>query len=185
MGRVISKWFSFTGEGVRVFAVSIRSLLRDVRGSALVEGALLIPVLFVLMYGVYDFSWFFYQQQLVATGVRDAARYLARLPGFCDAVSQEQVTQEQRARNLAVSGAVEGGRARLSGWNVNMVTTTCTSIANPLGAAGLRTYRGGPLIHVVTVSTRFAERPLGFFGLLRLPVPVISMSHSERVIGPG
>ena len=82
-----------------MFAGPMRSLLRDVKGSALVEGALLIPVLFVLMYGVYDFSWFFYQQQLV--------------------------------------------------------------------------------------STRFAESSLGFFGLLRLSVPVISMSHSQRVIGPG
>jgi Flp pilus assembly protein TadG len=168
-----------------VFAGPMRSLLRDVKGSALVEGALLIPVLFVLMYGVYDFSWFFYQQQLVSTGVRDAARYLARSPAFCDAASPDRVTQEDGAKNLAVAGAIGGGPARVPGWTANMIAVTCTSVANPIGADGLKMYRGGPFINIVTVSTRFAESSLGFFGLLRLSVPVISMSHSQRVIGPG
>jgi hypothetical protein len=65
------------------------------------------------------------------------------------------------------------------------ITVTCTSVANPIGRDGLKMYHGGSVVHVVTVSTHFAERSLGFFSLLRLSVPVISMSHSERVIGPG
>ena len=56
----------------------LQSLSGDKDGSALVEGAVLVPLLFVLLFGVYEFSWFFYQQHLVSTGVRDAARYLAR-----------------------------------------------------------------------------------------------------------
>jgi Flp pilus assembly protein TadG len=163
---------------------SMRSWRLGIDGSALVEGALLIPVLFVLMYGVYDFSWFFYQQQLVATGVRDAARYLARSAEFCDVVSPEGIAQEARAKNLAATGMIAGGAARVTGWSPNMVAVTCTPVANPIGPSGLKMYRGGPFIYVVTVSTRFAELSLGFFGLLRVAAPVISVSHSERVIGP-
>jgi hypothetical protein len=37
----------------------------------------------------------------------------------------------------------------------------------------------------VTASTRFRDPALGFFGLLGLQSPAISVSHSERVIGPG
>lgn len=168
-----------------MFGEITRSLRQDIKGSALIEGALVIPVLFVLMYGVYDFSWFFYQQQMVSTGVRDAARYLARSPAFCDAISPEHSTQEDWAKNLAVSGAIGGGAARVPGWKIDMIAVTCTSVENPINADGLKTYRGDIFVHVVTVSTRFPERSLGFFSLLRLPVPVISMSHSERVIGPG
>ena len=39
----------------------------------------MVPVLFTLMFGVLEFSYYFYQQHLVSTGVRDAARYLARV----------------------------------------------------------------------------------------------------------
>jgi hypothetical protein len=157
----------------------------DNRGSALVEGALLIPVLFILLYGVYDFSWFFYQQQLVSAGIRDAARYLARSDGYCDTASPEWTAQEAGAKNLATTGAIAGGPLRVTGWSPNMVAVNCTPVANPLGGDGLRSYRGGPFIYIVTVSTRFAERSLGFFSLVRVAVPVMSTSHSERVIGPG
>ena len=51
---------------------------RDDAGSALLEGAIVVPFLFTLVLGTLEFSYFFYQQHLVSTGVRDAARYLAR-----------------------------------------------------------------------------------------------------------
>ena len=164
---------------------SMRTLRRDTRGSALVEGAILIPVLFILMYGVYEFSWFFYQQQLVSTGVRDAARYLARSPIDCDFPSAEWIAQEARAKSLAMTGAVAGGSPRVTGWTADSIAIACTPVANPIGDDGLRAYRGGPVIHVVTVSTRFAETSLGFFSLMRIGTPVVSASHSERRIGPG
>jgi Flp pilus assembly protein TadG len=44
----------------------------------LLEGTIVVPVLFALVLGTLAFSYFFYQQHLVSTGVRDAARYLAR-----------------------------------------------------------------------------------------------------------
>jgi len=157
----------------------------DRRGSALVEGALIIPVLFALLFGVYDFSWFFYQQHLISTGLRDAARYLARSSDACGEVLTVRNIQEANARNIATTGSIGGGPARVNGWSAGMVAIQCTPINNPIGTDGLKTYRGGNTIYVVTVATRFAEPALGFFRLFGLQSPVISASHSERVIGPG
>jgi hypothetical protein len=66
-----------------------------------------------------------------------------------------------------------------------MITIRCTAIDNSVANDGLRNYRGGDIIYIVTVSTRFSEPSLGFFRLIGLQSPVISLSHSQRVIGPG
>jgi Flp pilus assembly protein TadG len=169
--------------GVTVTPKVRPSVWRHDGGSALVEGALIIPVLFILLYGVFEFSWYFYQQQLVSSGIRDAARYLARSPVICNSASPEWLAREAVARNLAASGGIEG-TARVPGWTTRMITVSCTGVSNPIGPDGLRSYRGGPFIYVVTVSTRFTEASLGFFRLLHVAVPAITISHSERAIGP-
>src|SRR5712671_7618297 len=163
----------------------LRSLQEDEDGSALVEGAVLVPLLFVLVFGVYEFSWFFYQQHIVSSGVRDAARYLARVVNSCSTVSPVWAIEQAYAKNLATTGSINGGPERVRGWSAAMVTPRCTAIDNPIGANGLSVYRGGDVIHVVTVSTRFTGSSLGFLGFLHLPALVISVSHSERAIGPG
>ena len=53
-------------------------LWRNDEGSALIEGAILVPVLLVLVLGVFEFSWLIDQQHLISTGIHDAARYIAR-----------------------------------------------------------------------------------------------------------
>jgi Flp pilus assembly protein TadG len=163
----------------------LKRLTQNDDGSALIEGAIVVPVLCILLFGVYEFSWFFYQQHLVSTGLRDAARYLARLPAPCNPASFTWYIDQASAKNLATTGSINGGAARVKGWTSTNVRLTCTPIDNPITATGLSAFRGGPVIYVVTASTRFADPTLGFFGLLGLTPPAISVSHSERVIGPG
>ena len=55
------------------------SFWRDEEGSALVEATIVMPLLLSLFLGVFEFSWFFYNQQLVVSGLRDAARYMTRI----------------------------------------------------------------------------------------------------------
>ena len=163
-----------------------RTLLRDDDGSALVESAVLVPLLCVLLFGVYEFSWFFYQQHIAAIGVRDAARYLARVGNPCDERSAMWPIELAHARNLATTGSIRGDAARIKGWVAAMVVLRCTAINNPAAPTGLRAYRGGgDVIYVITASTSFADPSLGFFAFLRLSPPIISVSHSERVIGSG
>jgi Flp pilus assembly protein TadG len=164
---------------------TVQAFWRDREGSALVEGALLVPVLFALMFGIYEFSWLFYQQHVISTGLRDAARYLARSSNPCDGASLNWLAAEDAAKTLATTGSINGGNARVKGWTAAMVTPLCRAIDNPLAPNGASVYRGRPTIFVVTVSTRFTDPSLGFFGFLGLPAPVISVAHSERAIGPG
>ena len=151
------------------------TIWQDREGSALVEGALLVPVLCVLMFGIYEFSWLLYQRHLISTGLRDAARYLARSSNPCDNAAPDWLVAEENAKKLATTG----------GWTAAMVTPLCTATDNVSGPSGLSAYRGGPIIYVITVSTRFTDPSLGFFGLLGLSPPTISVAHSERAIGPG
>jgi Flp pilus assembly protein TadG len=164
---------------------TVQALWRDREGSALVEGALLVPVLFALMFGIYEFSWLFYQQHLISTGLRDAARYLARSSAPCDGASLSWLAAQEAARNLATTGSIDGGDARVKGWTAAMVTPLCRAIDNPTAANGASAYRGRSTIYIVTVSTRFTDPSLGFFGFLGLRPPVISVAHSERATGPG
>jgi Flp pilus assembly protein TadG len=57
----------------------IRALWGDSDGSALVEATIITPLLVSLFLGVLEFSWYFYNQQLVVAGLRDAARYMTRI----------------------------------------------------------------------------------------------------------
>jgi Flp pilus assembly protein TadG len=157
----------------------LRSVWRDIRGSALVEATVLLPLLFTLVFGVFEFSWYFYDQHRVSTGVRDAARYLSRVTDPTDA------TLQSNAKNLAVTGSISGGAARVMGWTMGSVKVNVASIQNPVQNDGSRLYRGEATIQIVTVTTTFGYSSLGFIGLLRLTAPGISVAHSERVVGPG
>jgi Flp pilus assembly protein TadG len=157
----------------------LQSLWRDSEGSALVEGALVVPILCTLVFGVFEFSWLFYQQHLISTGIRDAARYIART------ANPNNVTIQTGAKNLATTGAIDGKTARVRGWWERDVNITYASVNNSVGVNGLTLFRGGAVIQSVTVSTTFTVPSLGFFGLLGLKPPAFTVSHQERVIGPG
>ena len=166
-----------------MFARRGQSLWRDQQGSALIEGAVMVPLLIAFFSGVFEFSWFFYQQHLVAIGLHDAASYLARSSDPCNPTSHAWKVELEQAKNLATSGSISGGTARVPGWTTESVTPHCTKIENPIGTNGLSRYRGSS-IYVVTVSTKFTYPSLGFLAFLKLRSPVISASYSQRAIEP-
>jgi len=155
------------------------SIWRDREGTALIETAIILPVLFVLVFGVFEFSWLIFQQHLISTGIEDAARYIAR------SATPNDPTISRDARYLATTGAIDGDVLRVRGWKAGDVDISYNFIANPLGNDGLTNFRGGAVIESVTVSTSFAPAPLGFFGILGLSPPTLKVSHQERVIGSG
>ena len=163
----------------------MRALWHNELGSALVEGAVMLPLLLVLILGVYEFSWWFYQQHVISESLRSAARHLARSPEACDTGSPRWGADQDASRLLAVTSSMTNRRPRIKGWTPSMVAVTCTPIENPLGSDGLRMYRGNAFVYVVTVSSRLNDPSLGFFRFLGIPAPIISASHSERVTGPG
>lgn len=152
---------------------------RERRGSALVEGAVLAPVLMTVIFGVLEFSYAYFQQQLIASGIRDAARYISRNTNTsgdpCASASWAS------AKNLATTGLVSGGTARVSGWTAANVTVTCNAVANT------NSYLGGfnGNIYVVAVTTTFTVNTFGSMGFLQKTIPAITVTHRERMIGAG
>ena len=144
----------------------------DDRGSALVEGALLTPFLCVLFFGVFEFSFFSYQQHLMTAGVADAARYVAR---SCNPTDAATLTN---AQNLASTGLISGGTNRVANWDPGEVTIAFTNVDNSAG-----TYRGPSVIRIVNVTGNFAYASLGFWGFFGFSTPSVSVTHSERYIG--
>jgi Flp pilus assembly protein TadG len=150
-----------------------KSLWRSRRGTALVESAIILPVFLVLVGGVYEFSFFVYQQQLAAAGVRDAARFLALSADPTGGAYQNE------ARNLAVTGSIDGeAPSRVSGWSTQDVSIAVNTVYDDVG-----TFGNVHPIRIVTVTTDFTDPSLGFLGLLRLNKPTISVSHQERYVG--
>src|SRR5262245_59642650 len=107
------------GERAMEWLARIRN---DLGGSALVEGAVLTPFLCTLFFGVFEFSYFFYQQHLMTTGVSDAARYVSRA---CNPTAAATTTI---AQNLAATGTTGGGTNRITGWNPAGVAVTFTNV---------------------------------------------------------
>lgn len=157
----------------------LRSVWSDSEGTALIEGAILLPVLFILVFGVFEFSWVIFQQHLISTGINDAARYIAR------SSTPNDPRIKQDAKYLATTGAIDGNTLRVRGWTIENVQISYTFINNSTGVNGLTSFRGGPVIETVTVSTTFTVPSLGFFGILDLSPPTLNVSHQERVIGSG
>lgn len=51
--------------------------LKSEKGQAMVEFALVLPLLLLLLFGIIDFGWIFANQLLANNAVREAARYTA------------------------------------------------------------------------------------------------------------
>ena len=157
---------------------------KDEEGSALLEAAIVIPVLFSLVFGTLEFSFYFFQQHLVATGVRDAARYLARTD---PADANARIT----AQNLAATGQPSGGSMRrVQGFNPADVAISFTDVGNVVGGTGVRPYReaaeecGGPdLVRTINVTGSYAYTP--FAMIPGITFSGMSVTHRERCIGPG
>jgi hypothetical protein len=161
------------------------ALRKDEEGSALLEGAIVVPVLFSIVFGTLEFSFYFFQQHLVSTGVHDAARYLAR-------TDPTQAANQTTAQNLAATGDPNGGTTRrVNGFNPSDVAISFTLTGNALDTGThLRPYReastacGGPdQVRIIHVTGSYAYSP--FHLIPGLTFSRVSVTHSERCIGPG
>ena len=149
----------------------------DERGAVALEAAIAIPFLLTLGFGVIEFANLLYNYNLVQSGLRDAARYLARV--------DTPAAAETAARRLAVTGRIAaGGKPRVAWWKAEDISIAYESVANPTDAStGLKNYRGGASITVVRVATTVDYADLGLLAFLRLGPVRFSLAHEERFIG--
>ena len=131
-------------------------------GVAAAEMALVTPLLLVLMMAAFEVGNYFYSEHVVATAVRDGARYASRqsfLKFPCGSAIGGTVVQD--TQNITMNGAISGGLQRLAGWtNANSVSVTfaCDTTNSSVGNGIYTGLAGG--IRVVTVAAVVPYTPL-------------------------
>lgn len=118
--------------------------------------ALIVPLILALLFTTFEGSYYMICEHRVVKGVRDAARYAARLDlSFftCPGASfNDNGVALAQIKNLTRTGALSGGTAKVPGWMNSDVTVAVTCAT---GQSGIYAATGGnaPL---VKVSTRLA-----------------------------
>ena len=120
----------------------LSAFIRDTRGAAAAEMALMIPLLLVLMFGGFEAGHYFYNEHKVVKAVREGARYAGRLPFTTYDCGSGSVAMETQIKEVTRTGQPSGGTSRITGFTNDDVTValTCDStfsggLYNKLGAA--------------------------------------------------
>jgi hypothetical protein len=135
------------------------------QGVALIELAIIIPVLITITFGITEFGRAIYQYNTLAKAVRDGARYLAvRDPGASASVSGVQC--------MVVHGNPGcTGPTLVPGLTLSMVSV-CHAM-DPACAAAHQSQGASPVINLVTVTIGGANAPFTFQSLVSFVVPNI------------
>ena len=152
----------------------LRGLHRDRRGTAFVETAIVLPLIMLLLFGLIEMGRALHQQHILAKTVRDAARYLARVPLACPASGDPNwATALSTAQHLAATGQLTGGTALVSGW-----TEASFSVADPACQNW-----SGRAVQMITVSADVPYQDLGLLGYLGVGPVRLAASHQQVHIG--
>lgn len=151
--------------------------IADTRGSAAIEAAVATPFLLLLVLGAAEFGNMLYNANMIQTGLRDAARYLARVP--------DPVAAEAFARNLAVTGTITGeAPPRVAWWRGADVMFTYERLDNPPDPlTERRAFRAGPILTVIRAETVIDYDGLGTLRVLGQDAVQIGFAHEERHVG--
>jgi hypothetical protein len=128
-------------------------LLRTDRGTAAVEMALILPMAMALLFGGFEAGNYMLTEHKVIKGVRDGARYAARLSfdNFdCSGTDVPDPALTQ-IRNVTRTGNPAGGRVRVNGWGSSPNDVTVTMDCDLTTNTGLYRDRGSaPRVLVAT-----------------------------------
>jgi hypothetical protein len=155
-----------------------RRFLRDRRGAAAAEMALVTPLLAVILIGSVELGHFFYNEHILTKAVRDGARFAAR-QGFAnyDCSGEPSATVRDDTRALVKTSLLSGGTDRIANWADTdiSVTESCVTTATALDSTTetmIGIYDdlslGGVPIVTVTASVPYTPvigAPLGFSGV--------------------
>ena len=111
----------------------MRELRRSTAGTALIEAAVILPLVVIIMGGIFDFGHAYATLSAAQKSLRGAVRYLSLLPSgsVCSAWALTS------ARNLARFGNTAGtGTVLITGWengDITRVAPTACSSSTPVG----------------------------------------------------
>ena len=142
---------------------------RDDNGAVLAEMLIVIPFITVFALGILEFGNVFWQKEQIETGLRDAARYLARCQ--TDATFAAACTQSL-ARNIAFFGTASpaaGQALRVAGWGPDAadIVITIDAVAGVIRVDAGHEYESSPLfgwlgIGAITTQAYHEQRYIGW-----------------------
>jgi Flp pilus assembly protein TadG len=127
------------------------------RGNAVMEAALVLPILLLLSFGTVEFGYFFYSKHTMQGAARDGAR-VAILPS---------------STNTAVTTAV-AATMTAAGFASNEYTTTITNATTAATISNVGTVATGTAIKVQITAAwgTIGIRPVGTMGLFNVVWPL-------------
>jgi len=171
-----------------------RRFARDVRGATLVEASLLIPFVFVFMFGAIEFLFAFHQWNRAAKAVERGARLAivsnpvdANLPALTDAVGTLVPGDPLPANyfrsvcrpatcTLTVGGAAAGGRYAAAAMDRIVFGRNGRACGDARSAYDAGMCDIFPRIAPANVVVEYAHTGLGFVGRPGGPVPSVTVS---------
>ena len=153
-------------------------LLHSEHGASAVEFALILPLLILLLFGLFEVGRMFWTCNIVSASVRDAARYAARVDMNCGGFANGADTAN--TQRLARTGTIDvGGTPVIQNWTNNASVAVNISCVSNASGTYLGIYEGAAQIPRVEV-TAAAPFQTSFLSLLPgLNLGTISVSHAE------
>lgn len=163
---------------------TLQTFADDRSGSAAAEFALVLPLVLILILVTFEGGYYLYSEHKVAKGVRDGARYAARLAFTnydCPPGSINNSDAETRIKQVTRTGFPDGDNPALTGtdnpvvggWVVGDVTVTVSCATNQ---GGLYTAVSGnaPKVRV--------NANVGYPSLFQLAVPFRLRAVAESAV---
>lgn len=164
--------------------LAARGFWRRRDGTAAAEFVLILPLIAIMLFGIMEIGRLLHDFHVVTKGVRNATRYLSRMPMTCAGGTGIFVdaTDETEGKNMATTGTIAGGSLILGYFNNTHVTVEKTCTANGGIFAGV--YNGWTDIPEITVQ---AAVPYTFlFGEYLIPGTasiMMTVRHNQVNIG--
>ncbi|RWB10087.1 MAG: pilus assembly protein [Mesorhizobium sp.] len=158
----------------------------DRSGTALVEMALIAPLMLVLSAGVFEFGNLIHEKLLMEAGLSDGARFAARCNSQLYTNAGLTIDCANIATNIAVFGNAAGtGNARVNGWQKADVTVTIAASGSCHDAvvAGVTQYRSTTAqVCIVRAAGTLDYSDVGMLSLLSIGPITLNGFHEERLI---
>jgi Flp pilus assembly protein TadG len=165
---------------------------RDHRGTALVETALILPLMVPLTAGVFEFGNLIHKKLLMEAGLSDGARFAARCNSqLYTNAGLAAINCADIAANIAVFGNVGGtGNSRVEGWlkaggasNNATVTIAASGSCHDAVVAGVTEYRSTTAqVCIVRAAGAYPYSGIGMLSLLGIGPITLNGFHEERLI---
>lgn len=125
------------------------------RGAAVVEMAVVSPLLFLILFGIMEFGWAFMVRQTLVNAAREACR-VAIIQGNTEADAQARFAQAIAATGLTVTPTVRYSDTDTPPDSINdTVTVTVTVPYSDITITGLTSFLG---IHTTSVTASCSMR---------------------------